>query len=53
MKPGAVQEVGYFVPPTPSEQAAPQINDVFVDVDGLIYITDRISGGFYVVEYTG
>ena len=24
-----------------------------VDADGLIYITDRINGGIYVVEYTG
>jgi hypothetical protein len=46
-------EIGYFVPPTPPSQLAPQINDVFVDADGLIYITDRLTGGLYVVEYTG
>src|SRR5581483_2060456 len=46
-------EIGYFVPPPPPGQRAPQINDVYVDADGLIYVTDRISGGLYVVEYTG
>jgi hypothetical protein len=46
-------EVGYFVPPTPPGQEAPQINDVFVDNDRLIYLTDRFNGGMYVVEYEG
>jgi hypothetical protein len=46
-------EVGHFVPPPPAGQEAPQINDVFVDADGLIYLTDRIKGGMYIVEYTG
>jgi len=45
------KEVGYFVPPAPDGQEAPQINDVFVDNDGLIYLTDRYNGGMYVVEY--
>jgi hypothetical protein len=31
----------------------PQTNDVHVDADGLIYITDRVHGGLDVVEYTG
>jgi hypothetical protein len=51
--PDRPEEVGYFVPPAPPGQPAPQINDVFVDADQLIYITDRINGGVYVVEYTG
>ena len=46
-------DVGYFVPPTPPGSEAPQINDLFVDADGLIYLTDRYTGGMYVVEYTG
>jgi hypothetical protein len=46
-------EVGYFVPPAPPGQEAPQINDVFVDEDRLIYLTDRFNGGLYVVEYEG
>lgn len=47
------EEVGYFIPPTPPDQLAPQINDLYVDQDKLVYLTDRISGGMYVVEYTG
>ena len=47
------EEVAYFVPPSPAGQEAPQTNDLFVDVDGLVYLTDRLTGGMYVVEYTG
>lgn len=47
------EEVGFFIPPAPPEQEAVQINDVFVDADGLIYITDRYHGGLYILEYTG
>ena len=46
-------EVGHFVPPTPPGQEAPQLNDLFVDEDSLVYLTDRITGGMYIVEYTG
>ena len=28
-------------------------NDLFVDADGLIYVSDRIRGGLYILEYTG
>ena len=47
------EEVGYFVPPPPPGQPAIQINDVYVDANKLVYITDRISGGIYILEYTG
>ncbi len=47
------EEVGFFIPPAPEGQPAIQINDIFVDKDGLIYITDRIGGGLYILEYTG
>lgn len=46
-------EAGFFIPPTPQGQPAIQINDVYVDTDGLIYITDRVGGGLYILEYTG
>ena len=46
-------EVGFFVPPPPEGQKAPMFNDLYVDTDGLIYVTDRIKGGLYVLEYTG
>lgn len=47
------EEVGYFIAPPPAGQEACMFNDVFVDVDGLIYVTDRIRGGLYILEYTG
>jgi len=47
------EEVGYFLPPTPPGEPAIQINDLFVDTNNLVYVTDRRSGGLYVVEYTG
>lgn len=47
------EEVGYFIPPAPEGQQAPMFNDLFVDTDGLIYVTDRIRGGLYILEYTG
>lgn len=46
-------EIGHFVPPPAPGKGAPQTNDLFVDADGLIYLTDRVGGGLYVVEYTG
>jgi hypothetical protein len=27
----------------------PQINDLFVDEEGLLWVTDRIGGGLYVL----
>lgn len=47
------EEVGYFIPPPPRGQEACMFNDLFVDADGLIYVTDRIHGGLYILEYTG
>ena len=47
------REVGHFLPPAPPGEAAPEINDLYVDRDNLIYLTDRRSGGMYIVEYTG
>jgi hypothetical protein len=38
------------MPETPPGQGAPQINDLYVDDSKLIYATDRITGGLYVVE---
>jgi hypothetical protein len=47
------EETGFFIPPAPPGQDAIQINDVYVDTDGLIYVTDRVHGGLYILEYTG
>jgi hypothetical protein len=43
-------EVAHWVPEAPAGQIAPQINDLYVDESGLIYTTDRIGGGLYVLE---
>lgn len=48
--PTAPAEIAFWMPPTPSGQEAIQTNDVFVAADHLIYVTDRIGGGVYVVR---
>lgn len=42
-------EVAAWVPATPPGQEAPQINDLFVDADFSIYVTDRVNGGVYIL----
>jgi hypothetical protein len=44
------REVGCWVPDPPSRQEAPQINDLYVDSSGLVFTTDRINGGLYVLQ---
>jgi hypothetical protein len=50
--PWAPVEVGYFIPPAPegSRFAAAQMNDVYVDENGLIYAIERFTGGLYILE---
>ena len=43
-------EVAHWIPRPPPGQPVAQINDLFVDADGLIWVTDRIGGGLYVLE---
>jgi hypothetical protein len=43
-------EVASWVPSTPPGQEAPQINDLFVDADLSVYVTDRVNGGVYILE---
>jgi hypothetical protein len=43
-------EIAHWVPECPPNQPACQINDVWVDEDLLVYITDRVNGGVYVLE---
>jgi hypothetical protein len=43
-------EVAHWVPEAPPGQPVAQINDLFVDDSGLIWVTDRIGGGLYVLE---
>jgi hypothetical protein len=48
--PEHVQEIGYFVPRPPDASRPIQLNDLTVTPDGLIYVTDRIGAGLYVLE---
>jgi hypothetical protein len=48
--PASPVEVAHWVPEPPPGQEVPQINDLFVDDSGLIWVTDRIGGGLYVLE---
>lgn len=42
-------EIAHWVPATPAGQRAAQINDVFVTADLRIFVSDRVSGGVYVL----
>ena len=48
-------EIGYLIPAAPPGNVTHtiQINDVYVDEHGLIYANDRLSGGLYIIRYTG
>jgi hypothetical protein len=48
------KEVAAFVPPRPegSRIKTVQINDVYVDENGLVYAVDRFAGGLYTLETT-
>jgi hypothetical protein len=50
-----IEELAYFVPKKPAGSHLPtaQVNDVFVDENKRIYAGERISGGLYILEYTG
>jgi hypothetical protein len=49
----APREVAYFVPQPPANRSSIQFNDVLVTADGLVYVTDRFTGGLYILERTG
>ena len=48
-------EIGYVIPQAPPGNPTHtiQINDVYVDENGLIYANDRLAGGLYIIRYTG
>jgi hypothetical protein len=50
--PEDAREIAYFVPEPPPDQKAIQLNDVLVSADGLIFVTDRVRGGLYVLRGT-
>jgi hypothetical protein len=53
--PNAPVEIGYLVdaPPPGNATHTIQINDVYVDENGLIYANDRLSGGLDIIRYSG
>ncbi|MDH3194348.1 MAG: hypothetical protein OEM40_08530, partial [Acidimicrobiia bacterium] len=48
--PTAPMEIGHYLPATPEGQPAVQINDVFIDADHTVFITDRVNGGVYILK---
>ncbi|HET7026236.1 MAG TPA: hypothetical protein VFI28_00945 [Candidatus Limnocylindrales bacterium] len=46
-------EIAWFVPETPPGRPAIQLNDIYVADDGLVYVTDRLAGGLYILEVDG
>jgi len=53
--PSRPEEIGYLIPAAPpgNTMKTIQINDVYVDENGLIYANDRFTGGLYIMRYTG
>ena len=53
--PARPEEIGFLIPAAPpgNPMKTIQLNDVYVDEKGLIYTNDRVTGGLYVMEYTG
>jgi hypothetical protein len=46
------KEIGVFIPEAPVGQKAVQINDIYASKDGLIFASDRMSGGIYILRMT-
>lgn len=46
------KEIAYYVPPAPEGANGINMNDVYVDENGLIYAIDRVKGGLYILELT-
>jgi hypothetical protein len=44
------REIAFFVPRPPDRRKPIQLNDLTVDSNGLIYVTDRVAGGLYILE---
>ena len=49
--PARPREIASFVPETPRGQACAQLNDVLVDADRTVFVTDRHGGGLYVLRH--
>jgi|FLYL01.1.fsa_nt_gi hypothetical protein len=51
--PDRPEEVAYYIPECPPGQKACQINDLYVESDHTVYITDRVNGGVYILRPDG
>lgn len=47
------REIAHFVPPAWEGQEASLLNDLYVDAEGVVYVTDRAGGGLYILRYEG
>ncbi len=45
------REMAFFIPDPPPGKPTAQIDDVAVDEEGRIYLTDRAGGGLHIVEW--
>ncbi len=48
--PAHIEEIASFVPEAPAGQKTTQLNDVYASNDGLIFVSDRLTGGVYVLR---
>jgi uncharacterized protein (DUF39 family) len=49
--PRDIVEIAHFLPSVPAPQGGPMTNDVYVTVDGIVYITDRDTGGMHILSF--
>jgi hypothetical protein len=47
--PASPRDIAHWIPRCPPGQEAAQINDVWVAEDHLVYVTDRVKGGVYIL----
>ncbi len=50
--PARVVEIASYVPEAPLGQPTIQFNDVLVDKEGTVFVTDRVRGGLYILKGT-
>ncbi|MQB01598.1 MAG: hypothetical protein GEU78_15135 [Actinobacteria bacterium] len=48
--PADVREIAFCIPPPVPGAKTIQMNDLMVDASGLVFATDRVAGGLYVLS---
>lgn len=48
--PDQPREIAHYIPGCPPGQEAIQVNDLYVDEDLYVFLTDRVNGGVYILE---